>query len=77
MVVTQDMKNYLAQCQEELKQLIRDLCAIPAPSGQETQRAEFCKAWFEKAGGQGVYIDEALNAKSEFDIDMYNLVNKL
>ena len=61
MVVTQDMKHYLALCQEELKQLIRDLCAIPAPSGQEAQRAAFCKAWFEKAGGQGVYIDEALN----------------
>ena len=61
MVVTQDMKNYIADCQEELKQLIRDLCAIPAPSGHEQQRAAFCKNWFEKAGGKGVYIDEALN----------------
>lgn len=61
MVITEDMKTYLAGCQEELKQLIRDLCAIPAPSHHEERRASFCKEWFEKNGGKGVYIDEALN----------------
>ncbi len=61
MMITEDMKAYLDSCQEELKQLIRDLCAIPAPSHHEEKRAAFCKAWFEKAGGKGVYIDEALN----------------
>jgi len=61
MVMTAQMKDYLAASQEELKQLIRDLCAIPAPSHHEQQRAAFCKEWFEKAGGKGVYIDEALN----------------
>lgn len=55
------MKTYLDSCQEELKQLIRDLCAIPAPSGMEQQRAEFCKAWFVANGGKDVYIDAALN----------------
>ena len=55
------MLQYLEQSQEELKQLIRDLCAIPAPSHQEEDRAAFCKAWFEKSGGVGTYIDEALN----------------
>lgn len=61
MVMTNEMKVYLESCQEELKQLIRDLCAIPAPSHHEEKRAEFCKAWFEEAGGKNVYIDEALN----------------
>ena len=61
MVITEDMNAYLASCQEELKQLIRDLCAIPAPSHHEEKRAAFCKAWFEANGGKGVYIDEALN----------------
>ena len=61
MVMTAEMKAYLASCQEELKQLIRDLCAIPAPSHHEEKRAAFCKAWFEANGGKGVYIDEALN----------------
>lgn len=61
MRITEEMKAYLEQSQEELKQLIRDLCAIPAPSHHEERRAAFCKEWFEKAGGQGVFIDEALN----------------
>ena len=61
MTVTADMKAYLEASQEELKQLIRDLCAIPAPSHHEEKRAAFCKEWFENAGGKGVYIDEALN----------------
>ena len=61
MMITEDMNAYLDSCQEELKQLIRDLCAIPAPSHHEEKRAAFCKAWFKKAGGKGVYIDEALN----------------
>ena len=61
MILTEDMKAWLADHQEDLKQLIRDLCAIPAPSHHEERRAEFCKAWFEANGGKDVYIDEALN----------------
>lgn len=60
-MITNHMREYLNNSQEDLKQLIRDLCAIPAPSHHEEKRAAFCKEWFEKAGGQGVYIDEALN----------------
>ena len=61
MIMTEKMTAYLEASQAELKQLIRDLCAIPAPSHHEEKRAAFCKEWFEKAGGKGVYIDEALN----------------
>lgn len=45
----------------ELKQLLLDLCGIPAPSNHEEKRAEFCRNWLEKAGSKEVYIDEALN----------------
>ena len=62
MYLNREMEAYIDSHQEDLKQLIRDLCAIPAPSHHEERRAEFCKKWFEQAGGQGVYIDEALNA---------------
>ena len=55
------MRQYAQDVQEELKQLIRDLCAIPAPSHHEEKRAEFCKNWFINAGGKNVYIDAALN----------------
>ena len=39
MRLTSDMERYLAESQEELRQLIRDLCAIPAPSHHEEGRA--------------------------------------
>lgn len=45
----------------ELKELIKALCRIPAPSGREDARAAFCRAWLEENGGSGVYIDEAKN----------------
>ena len=61
MIFTPEMQAYLDASQEELKQLIRDLCAIPAPSHHEEKRAEFCKKWFENIGARGVFIDEALN----------------
>ncbi len=61
MIFTPEMQAYLDASQEELKQLIRELCAIPAPSHHEEKRAAFCKNWFESIGAKGVYIDEALN----------------
>jgi len=61
MRLTQEMERYIADHQEELKKLIRDLCAIPAPSHHEERRAAFCKEWFEQNGGKNVEIDEALN----------------
>lgn len=42
-------------------QMMRELCAIPAPSHHEEARAAYCKEWLEKAGAEGVYIDDALN----------------
>ena len=41
--------------------IIRDLCNIPAPSFGEKRRAEYCKAYFESFGTEGVYIDEVNN----------------
>lgn len=61
MTMREKVKRYILECQEELKQLIRDLCAIPAPSNREEQRAAFCKKWFEDNGVKDVLIDEALN----------------
>ena len=41
--------------------IIRDLCNIPTPSFGEKRRAEYCKAYFESFGAEGVYIDEVNN----------------
>ncbi len=46
---------------DEVLDLIRELCKIPAPSFHEEKRAEFCKTWLEQAGAEGVYIDEVKN----------------
>ena len=42
--------SYITEHYEELVSLIKELCAIPAPSHHEEKRAEFCKAWLEAAG---------------------------
>ena len=55
------IKEYATQNKEAALQTIRELCAIPAPSLKEKERAEYCKAWLEKAGAKGVYIDEVYN----------------
>lgn len=51
----------VAAMQAETLELLRTLCRIPAPSHHEEHRAQFVKDWLEKAGAQGVYIDEAKN----------------
>lgn len=52
--------------------LIRNLCAIPAPSHREEARAAFCKAWFEDNGGENVFIDDALNAICPYNVTKDN-----
>ena len=50
---------------EQYKQMVypltKELCKIPAPSGLEDERAEFCKKYLEDAGYENVYIDDAKN----------------
>ncbi len=55
------IKTYIAENREQMLTTLKELCAIPAPSHFEHKRAEYCKNWLEKAGAQGVYIDDALN----------------
>ena len=61
MILTEDMKAWLADHQEDLKQLIRDLCAIPAPSHHEELRVEFTRYWQASKGAQSVILDAAKN----------------
>lgn len=56
-----DFERYISESLPELEQIIRAICAIPAPSHHEQARAAFCREWLEKNGGEGVCIDEALN----------------
>lgn len=58
---TKQIKEYVQNNIGEVHKIIYDLCQIPAPSHHEEKRAEYCKAWFDKNGLCGSYIDEAKN----------------
>ena len=64
------MEEYAKNVQDELLQLVRDMCAIPAPSHHEEKRAEFCKDWFIRNGFKNVRIDEALNVLAPVGVDL-------
>ena len=56
-----EVLDYLESSFDETLELLEELCKIPAPSGHEKARAEFCKKWLEDNGARGVDIDSALN----------------
>ena len=66
------MEKYLAESHEDAKNIVRELCKIPAPSHHEEKRAQWCKNWFIEAGGKDVFIDDALNAVCEYNVSENN-----
>ena len=61
MKLTKDMTAWAEAHFQEHYELLLELARIPAPSNREERRAEFCRAWLERMGAEGVYIDKALN----------------
>ena len=63
----EELKAYIQETLPELKELIVELCGIPAPSHHEEKRAEFCRDWLLRNGAvpEQVRIDEALNVVCE------------
>ncbi len=55
------IRKFAIENKEMTLDIVRDLCAIPAPSFDEGRRAEYCKKWLEDAGAEGVYIDSVKN----------------
>lgn len=55
------IKEFIKANEQNLYRTLKELCHIPAPSGKEEKRAEYCKRWLESVGAEGVYIDDALN----------------
>lgn len=62
------IQQYIVEHAVELRELVIQLCQIPAPTGQEAARAAFCKAWLERNGAKSVYIDAANNVVCPFDL---------
>ena len=61
MELSKEILEYIDEHKQEGYELLLELAQIPAPSTHEEKRAAFCKAWLDKQGAEGVYIDEALN----------------
>ena len=70
--LSKDVLNYIKNSHQEMLDLLEELCQIPAPSGNEQLRAEFCKNWFEKNGAPKVYIDDALNVVCPYNCNESN-----
>jgi len=61
MEMAESVYEYIEAHLQESLELLIELAQIPAPSGSEEKRTEFCRAWMQNAGCEGVYIDDALN----------------
>lgn len=55
------LREFIEENRGLLVETLRELCAIPAPSHFEDGRAAYCRAWLERVGAEGVYIDGAKN----------------
>ncbi len=64
--------NDIEKFKNEVYPLLKELCAIPAPSHYEDKRAEFCKNYLLNAGFEKVYIDEAKNVICEYGCENSN-----
>ena len=53
--------EYASTHADDLTKLTCDMTLIPAPSGHERARAEYCAEWLKNAGAEGVEIDEFCN----------------
>lgn len=62
------IRNYIEDHAPQAQRLLKELAVIPAPSGKEGRRAEYCRKWLEAQGAQGVYVDEAGNVIYPYEV---------
>lgn len=60
-VWNEKIRNYVEDHAPEAERLLKELAVIPAPSGKESRRAQYCRKWLEAHGAKGVYVDDAGN----------------
>lgn len=61
LILTREQKAYIEAHTGELEDLVLRLARIPAPTGKEEKRAQFCLNWLHKNGAETAYIDQAGN----------------
>lgn len=62
------IRNYVEEHAPEAERLLKELAVIPAPSGKEKRRGDFCRKWLEAHGAEGVYEDSAGNVIYPYEI---------
>ena len=62
------MKKFVEANKENLFELLKNMCHIPAPSHFEDKRAEYCKKWFDENCLPGAFIDEAKNVIFPYNV---------
>ena len=72
MALTEKMESYLASSHEDAKNIVRELCRIPAPSNHEEKRARWCESWLKNAGAEKVCIDNVFNVVCEYNVGKDN-----
>lgn len=61
MVLGAQEESYIKAHEQDAYEWLKTLARIPAPSGKEDKRVEFCRRFLEESGAEGVYVDEAKN----------------
>ena len=61
-------KEFIENNRENIYHTIEELAVIPAPSGHEEKRAEYCLGVLKSFGAVDAYIDDALNVVLPFNI---------
>jgi len=56
-----DIREFIEKNKEDMYKTLKELATIPAPSGHEEKRAEYCLGLLKSFGGENAYVDEALN----------------
>ena len=59
--LSEEQKKYIEAHTRELEELVLRLARIPAPTGKEEKRAQFCLNWLHENGAEDAYIDAAGN----------------
>jgi len=72
--VTKNIKGYIEKNKDEAIALLISLAQIPAPSNNETMRAEFILNWLNAQGISDAYIDDKLNVVYPIGINEDNPV---
>ena len=74
MVALKQIEEFVNRNTEEMYETLKELCAIPAPSHYEDERAAYCKKWLLDMGAKGVYIDSAKNVVFPINCDEKNKI---